>query len=380
MAIGVLACLIVAEIVLHFLPVPSGLKTPTVDAHNPVLRYAPNRRYTMSIGWNFAVVNRGRVNNYGFINDQDYDSTLHTPLLAVVGDSYVEALMVPYHATLQGRLARLVGAEGRVYSFGFSGGALTQYLAEAEFVKGIFRPSGLVVVIVGNDFDQSLEKNIGYHYFEKDSHGLRLARMDYHAHRFPWIWWSAVFRYLTLNVRLRQRIAIFAARFGKATDGSRWVGNTAAAADSQRLAASRQVVDEFLAELPSRSGLPPSRILLVVDGMRPDLYSAEGLRAAAGSYFDLMRRYLIGEAARGGFELIDMQPRFIERYRRDSLRFEYPIDVHWSGVGHEAAAEAVATSHVFRRTFPRREFLGDERILGTQARRVAVAPHRTPGH
>jgi len=358
MAIGVLGFLIVAEIVLRFLPVPSGLREVTVDARNPVSRYAPNRRYTMSVGWNFAVVNRGRVNNYGFINDQDYDSTLHTPLLAVVGDSYVEALMVPYHATLQGRLARLVGTQGRVYSFGFSGSGLTQYLAEAEFAKGIFRPNGLVVVVVGNDFDESLQKKPGYHYFEKDSHGLRLARMDYFAHPFPWILWSAVARYLTTNVQLRQRIALFTARFGKPTDRPLWVGNTAAAADSQRLVDARQVVHEFLAELPSRSGLAPSRILLVVDGARPNLYSAEGLQAAAGSFFDLMRRYLIGEAARGGFEVIDMQPRFIERYRRDSVRFEFPIDSHWNGVGHDAAAEAVAGSHVFRGTF----LLRSERI------------------
>jgi hypothetical protein len=39
------------------------------------------------------------------VNDQVCDSTATTPLLAVIGDSYVEALMVAYRETLQGRLA-----------------------------------------------------------------------------------------------------------------------------------------------------------------------------------------------------------------------------------------------------------------------------------
>ncbi len=352
MAIGVLGFFAVAEIVLRLLPITSGLKALSVDAHNPVLRYTPNRRFTWSSGWNFAVVNRGRTNNYGFINDQDYDSTLHTPLLAVVGDSYVEAFMVPYQATLQGRLARVVGTRGRVYSFGMSGGALTQYLAEAEFAKAMLRPNGLAVVIVGNDFDESLMKKTGFHYFEQDAHGLRLARVDYAAHPFPWVMWSAVARYWSFNLKPAQAIAMLRAWIRKPTGGSPWVGNTAAAVDSQRLIDSRRVVDEFLAELPWRSGLDPARIVLLVDGMRPNLYRAEGLQAAAGSYFDLMRRYLIAAAARGGFEVIDMQPRFIARYRRDSLRFESPNDSHWNALGHEAATEAVAGSAVFRRTFP----------------------------
>jgi hypothetical protein len=355
-AIGVTGCFIVAETVLRFLPVPKGLLVLPVNENEPVLRWVPNRRFTYSIGWNFTLVNRGLINNYGFTNDQPYDSSLHTPLLAVVGDSYVEALLVPYQETLHGRLARLVGSRGRVYSFGMARAPLSHYLAEAEFAKTTFRPNGLVVVIVGNDFDESFledRSQKGLHYFEKHPGGLRLTRTDYSPQPLRRaIGRLAVVRYLALNSPLLPTIAKVRARLGKRTASNvEFVGNTPAAADSQRLTDSRQVVDEFLAQLPSRSGLEPSRILLLVDGIRPHLYRAEELNAAAGSYFDLMRRYLMATAARRGFEVIDMQPRLVQRHQQDGSRFEHPADAHWNAIGHEEAATAVARSLVFLRVF-----------------------------
>jgi hypothetical protein len=44
-----------------------------VTRDNPYLHFKPNREVVFSMGWNFAVVNKVRINNYGFVNDQDYD-------------------------------------------------------------------------------------------------------------------------------------------------------------------------------------------------------------------------------------------------------------------------------------------------------------------
>jgi len=41
------------------------------------------------------MANHRRVNNVGWVNDQNYRKDDETPLLAVVGDPYTEALRLP---------------------------------------------------------------------------------------------------------------------------------------------------------------------------------------------------------------------------------------------------------------------------------------------
>ena len=113
--------LAIAEGICQLLPVHTGFEVQPVDVENPVIRFHPNRDFLFSHGPFLTNVNRGHVNNYGFVNDQDYETRDKRPLLAVIGDSYVEAGMVPYPLTLQGRLAGRQNGSRRVYSFGSSG-------------------------------------------------------------------------------------------------------------------------------------------------------------------------------------------------------------------------------------------------------------------
>ena len=84
--LGIAGYLIAAEIVFRFLPVASGLRSVAVNAANPVFHFQPNGTYTYSLTWRMDYVQRGRVNNAGFVNDQDYRKD-GAPLIAVVGDS-----------------------------------------------------------------------------------------------------------------------------------------------------------------------------------------------------------------------------------------------------------------------------------------------------
>jgi hypothetical protein len=139
---------------------------------------------------------------------------------------------------------------------------------------------------------------------------------------------------------------------GRASKPTEYVGNTEASYTSERLRDSRAAVDEFLKELPARSGLQPENVLVMVDAIRPNMYTREGLKAANGSYFDLMRRYLMEQARTAGFEVIDMQPAFMQRHALDASRFEFSTDEHWNGTAHAVGAAAAAASAAFRRLFP----------------------------
>jgi hypothetical protein len=247
-----------------------------------------------------------------------------------------------------------------VYSFGASGAALSQYLAYAKYAREVFHPDGLVVTVVGNDFDESLlrYKSVpGFHYFSPDENGaLQLIRLDREIP--PWrdfVAASALGMYLAANLevgglveRSRQRLN---ALFSPSSMPVDYAGNSPAAADPARIADSKRAVDAFLDQLPGAAGLSVSKILLVVDAVRPELYEPLRREAVKRSYFGIMRAYLMERAAERGFEVADMETEFLENYSRTSRRVEHPKDFHWNSVGHEVVARVVMKSRMYQSVF-----------------------------
>ena len=328
------------------LPVNEGLRSQSVTQDNPILRFAPNRTSIWSRGWDFSLVNRVKTNNYGFVSDIDYDPRPTTPLLAVIGDSYVEAAMVPYPKTGAAILSRSLEQKARVYSFASAGSPMSQYLAYAAYARDTFHPAGFVIVIVGNDFDESLlkYKNApGFHYLIDDGHGeLVLTRIDFE--QTVWrklVQRSALGMYLATNLQL----ANFKVQVNELLQSLKRqylaLAHSADVADNTRIADSKRAVDTFLRMLPSMSGLNPSRIVFVVDGNLPAIYEPEILGSLEGSYFEVMRHYFMTSATEEGFEVIDMQQEFADHYKRNGHRFEFPHDSHWNPIGHEVFANAV---------------------------------------
>ena len=123
---GLLVAVVCLELLLWTLPVHGGAHPLPVDDENPIHRYEPNRQFTWSRDFYFSIVNRVRINNFGFVSDFDYDPTATTPLLAVIGDSFVEAFMVPFPQTCAGRLAATLNDPARVYAFGTSRSPLSR--------------------------------------------------------------------------------------------------------------------------------------------------------------------------------------------------------------------------------------------------------------
>ena len=349
-ALPMVVFLLLLEGTMQLLPVPSALKTPPVNADNPVYRLRANREFVNSMGWSLEAPVTRRVNNEGFVNDQDYVAGDTRPLLAVVGDSYVEANYIPYEETINAALAGAAGTGRRVYSFGVSGGPLSQYLVWADHARARFAPSHMVFVIIANDFDESLAAYRvfpGFHHFVDSEDGaLTLQRFDFEVSQVrALVRNSALARYLFYNVRLPARLRVL---FGE----DDYAGNTAASAEARRIADSERAVAAFLDLLPGRSGLPRDRILFLVDGLRPELYDPAARAAAAGSYAARMFDHFIAEARARGYETADLEPRFRTAFERDGERFEFTYDAHWNGHGHRVAADAVIGSALFR------DFLG----------------------
>lgn len=351
--ISIVVTFLLLEGIFRFLPVCGDLKIAPLNNENPIPRWTPDRTITWSKGWNFSIVNKIRINNYGFVNNQDYDKNLKTQLLTVIGDSYVEAAMVPYDETLHGRLAHFVGNKGRIYSMGISGSPLSNYLIYAELAKEEFNSNGMVFVIIANDYDESYYKYRlspqHYYFIESPEGGLILTREDWE----PGILRTLISRsqlmlYFFRNLGGAERIKQVLKGF---MGGQRYVANVSITMDEERLEVSKKVVDAFFEELPIRSGLDTSQILFVVDGIRSAIYNPETKSEVEQSYAYWMNSYFIDKAISLGYEVINMHEVFEKHYRIKNQRFEYPTDWHWNGLGHEVVANAIIKSNVFNKIF-----------------------------
>lgn len=347
--------LIILEIAFRFLPVYDSLQTQPVNVENPIAHYQPHLDFTYSTGWAMWHSNRGRTNNAGFVNDQDYVEGGKN-LLAIIGDSFVEALVVPYAGTIQGRLATDLGDRARVYSFAMSRSALPQYLMYAKFACEKYQAKSLVFVIVGNDFDEShydfrTDAWTGrLHYFrETPDKKLELFRTDYQpTSGRALLRRSALLRYLYFNLHADQTLKDLFKKAPEKKD-TKFVGNTSTEITPRREEVSIRSMEKFFELLPEYTQLSPDRILFVVDGLRPQVYLPETLKEASQSYFGVMREKFIKLGREKHYEMIDLNPLMVETFKKNGKRFEQEHDYHWSAEGHGLAAEAVKHSQMFQK-------------------------------
>ena len=349
--ITVVICLLIAEIVLRFLPVASGMRTVTVTAQSPVFHFTPNRDFLYSRDWDMVLANRGRVNNAGFVNDQDYHKVDKPPLLAVVGDSMIEASMVPYRETLHARLANSLAGKIRVYSFAASGAPLSQYLIWARHAVQVYGAQALLFSVIDNDYDEShaaYRVDPGFWRYVPDANGeLQLRLFEYRPGLLRNVAVSsALGRYLIFNMQLGlQWLQLRSLLFGGPAVAASGTVAQPVNTEEKRLRDSLAVVDAFFRDLPKYVALPPSRIMFMVEGFR----YADVAAVSVGGYFDRVRHALMKQASSLGYEVVDLDPFFFEHYRQTGERVEFARDGHWNGTYHRVAFEAVLKSPFMER-------------------------------
>jgi len=372
---GLVLVLVLAEVLFRFLPVMSAMRPDPVTQSSPIYHYAPDRPFVFSRDWNLDLVNRGRVNNAGFINDQDYVRTGQQPLLGIVGDSFIEAFMVPYADTVQGRLARALGPKAHVYSFAASGAPLSQYLIWARLAVREYGAQALIINVVGNDFDESHIGHVqtsGFWVYAPATDGqLHLQLQELRPGFARSLLAHSVFaRYLFINLHMKE-YANFPSMRGRSSDEQvRFAGFTRAEADPVRINDSLAVMDAFFRDLPEYSGLTPDRIAFTTDGFRYPHAAADG----KGTYFDQMRSAFAQRALSRGYEVLELDRWFFSDFQQYGQRFEYPHDGHWNGRGHAIAAKAILSSRLLAR--PPFQSGSETVSAGNRMKDAASAPMR----
>ena len=71
--------------------------------------------------------------------------------VAIIGDSFVEALQVPYDKSVAEQLEKKLGHEFEVYRFGIGGAPMSQYLHMMRQEVLSYKPDVVIVILVEND-------------------------------------------------------------------------------------------------------------------------------------------------------------------------------------------------------------------------------------
>jgi hypothetical protein len=358
---GFIIAFLFLEIAFRILPVSTPTYSNPVNSENPIANFEPNNDMTSSGGWTFEFLAHKHINNYGFFSDSDYEKQSDSPLMAVIGDSYVEAKQVENVESMAGLLNDSVASSGRVYSLGMSGAPLSQYLAYAGFARKEFAPDSFAFVIIDNDFDESLRKYNdfpSFHYFVEDNGTFTLERIDREEHSLlvRVLRESSVFMFLFVNLKLDwetivnnlSKFAFWKDDAGNQENTGEYLGTARQNMSEEMEKDSYRAIDAFFSMLPDKTGVASSNIVFVMDGMRHAIYKKV---KTTGSYAFNMRKYFMEKAKEFGYGVIDMHEVFQKEYLKNGEKFEFSIDFHWNELGHFLAANEVGNSKAFENTF-----------------------------
>lgn len=284
-----------------------------------------------------------RINSAGWNSHREYrqDKAEGEFRVAVIGDSYVEALQVDYDQNFAAMLEQLLGtsvSQPVVYSFGRSGAPLSQYLHIVRYVSATYAPDVYIINLVHNDFEESFRDVAPRSYylqFRLDENGdiIELPPSPYEpgtaSRVFRVMAASALVRYLAYNLD-------FLVKLTTADDTS--TGN-AALSDHMYDTALIETLDRYtFQQFVDIARQTDSKVLLIMDAPRCSFY--DGTPPQEAPEYTL-NRIASDMAQQVGIPFLDLTPCFEADYAIHNKRFDFTGDGHWNAYGHRLVADAV---------------------------------------
>lgn len=334
------------ELVLFRFVLP-GSDVPRNAFSNGVVRYQPGQSGIWRVRDEIAAPFK--------INAQGWNSPLPdypvarwpgVSRIAFVGDSFVEALQVPFDRTFAERTVAALGPKGTVegYRFGVAGAPLSQYLQMVEREVEVRRPDRIVVMLVHNDFDESFVFKPGRYTssflklrIEDGRVAGEVAPEPWHPGLFESLRQTATARFLLYRWQVRPQTLVDAilGPAQAAGDGG-YAANIDVADVLAREADIRVATDYLFGRLKARAEAIGARLQFVMDGEREAIYAGRDSKALR------LNRIAAEIAGRHGIPFLDLHPVFAADWAKNQKRFEYRSDAHWNEHGHAVAAAAIA--------------------------------------
>ena len=325
-AIGVLLTLLVLEGVLRLLPVNAGWTNPAPTHDEPLIRYVPGAPFVYSRGWSFANVQRGRFNNLGYVSEHDYRAGALT--VAVIGDSYVEAAMIPGGRRMHERLQILLPGWMQAIGMGQSGADLADDLVMARYAATHFELKAIVILLSPADVLSSGKPRPRGFWFSGSGSATRIHSAAQVALRNQ-LYRSRLLSYLFVNLKFAPADLL--------DDGFNAAETEVTPASDFDATASDHLAFflHALQALAAQEGLRPEAVVLLLDADRTALY--EGGPASA------LHNALLQRARDSGASVIDLSAAFGDEFARTGRKLEMgDDDSHWNARAHQIAAQRVA--------------------------------------
>ena len=348
---------------------------PHLAWENGVIKHQPGDTGVYRVRDEIAA--RFRINAQGWNSGHAAYQRPRTPgtkRIAVIGDSYVEALQVDYDKSFAELLeARLSAPQHpvEVYRFGIGGAPLSQYLQMLRREVLACSPDMVVLNLVHNDFSESYRFKPGAYtssFLKLDVRG-GIVRGEIAPRPWRPAWYeplrrSATWRYLAVrrgfSFGLLRDLVLGAAHSPgeyqanidvRSLDADA-AGNSAGAAAPQGLspdlvAATRFLLAQFQ-ELARVHGFTP---VVLMDGNRSliESQSPDALDYDQGALrLNKLVRTLCSELK---LPLLDLHPVFLGEFAVRHRAFGHAHDAHWNAYAHEVVADSLA------------DFLRDEALL-----------------
>lgn len=340
----VLVCLFFEFLVFQYILLPSEL--PALDSGSSVLKYEPDQKGVFRE--QNEVEAQFRINHNGWNSGKkEYLIEKTKPRIALIGDSYVEALQVGSDASLAEKLEDLGRGSFEVYRFGISGAPLSQYLHMLREEVVEFKPDLVIFNLVHNDFDESY----GFMPGVFTSSFLKL-KMDgdqvvgeippdkYLPRWYDPIRRSNTWRYLSSRQQIRFQ-GLRQMVLGTMGDPSTFQANINVASVKDKNAENRAACEYVFREAKDLCEQSGARFMLVMDGVRQVVYrNPEGpFDRTQGAL--LLNTVVESTANTLNIPYIDLHDVFAKHYRQNGQKFEFECDGHWNELGHEVAAQAI---------------------------------------
>jgi hypothetical protein len=331
MALGAIAVAVGLELMLHVLPVSSS--TNTGYHFDPeIITYPPYHKITISTGWDLRNAGRYRTNNFGFLASRDF--VPDAKAVAIIGDSYVEANMLPEADRLAGQLEARLGARP-VYPFGGPGSSLLDYDERVRFIREKLGIRDFVIIIERGDVMETLcgSGNIHSPCMDAKDLSLRHERQTEPGSAKKILRHSALAQYFFSQLRIRPDALLvqlfpFTAR-GKESASSKPAGGPEDVPPS----VAETIVHRFIEGLPRGDN---ERYILVFDSERDDIREGKPIHAP-------VRRQFMQMVKEAGLDVVDTEPLFRKHLQRSILNLEVgPYDRHCNTLANKIVADAVS--------------------------------------